>query len=304
MSTRTPPPQFVCASEGIRLDRFLVEQTGVPSRRRAMAIIAAAAVQVNGRRARKGDLLHAGDVVEIDPAALTAPLAVPEAELDLPVLYVDAALIAVDKPAGCPAVARDAADRGTAANFLVARAPETAAAGRTPLEAGLVHRLDTGTSGVLLAARDRAAWLNLRRQFAEQGVDKRYLAWVEGRVTAAGERHEPIAHHPRSARRMVVCSDPHRAVHWHARPALTRYRPLEVGRRASLLEVTIPSGVRHQIRVHLAAAGHPVWGDPLYGTQPAARLLLHAARLAIRHPTDGRWLSIESPAPPDFRVPA
>lgn len=301
-SDRPLPLRFVCAADGIRLDRFLVEHAAPLSRRRAMAIIAAGAVRVNGRPARKGAPLHAGDVVEVDPAAVAEPALTAEPALALPVLFEDAALIAVDKPAGCPAVARHGSDRGTVANFLLAHRPETGAASPNPLDAGLVHRLDTGTSGVLLAACSRAAWTALRRQFAEQTVEKRYLAWVEGRVSAAGERHEPIAHHPRSARRMVACADPQRAAAWHARPAHTRFRPLEVGRRATLLEVTIPTGVRHQIRVHLAAAGHPVWGDPLYGTQPAPRLLLHSARLAVRHPASDRWLAITSPVPADFAV--
>lgn len=300
MSSRPRAPRLVCPADGIRLDRFLAEHAGPLSRRRAMAIISAGAVRVNGAPGRKGAILHAGDVVEVAADALDEPALEPETGLALPILYEDTALIAVDKPSGCPSVARRATDRGTVANFLLGYAPETAAAGRTPLEAGLVHRLDTDTSGVLLAARTPDAWSAVREQFRTRAVEKRYLAWVQGRVGEPGARREPIAHHPRTPRLMVACADPTRAARLRARPALTHYRPVRVTRTATLLEIGIVTGVRHQIRVHLAAAGHPVWGDPLYGSQPAARLMLHAAGLRLRHPTTGEPLMIESAPPRDF----
>jgi 23S rRNA pseudouridine1911/1915/1917 synthase len=293
----------VCASDGLRLDRFVAAHTGGGARRRTAAIIAAGAVRVNGRPARKGCLLRRGDIVEIDPAALveTPPLA--QACLALPILFEDEALIAIDKPAGMPSVALRGGDTGTVANFLLGHAPETAMAGRTALEAGLVHRLDTGTSGVLLAARTAPAWRDLREQFRQHAVRKRYLAWVDGDVAAAGVRREPIAHHPRRAHAMLACREAAQAAELRARLALTRYRPLVRRGHATLLAVAITTGVRHQIRVHLADAGHPVCGDPLYGGSPSPRLMLHAARLAVRHPALRRALSIESPPPPDFLAP-
>lgn len=296
--------QLVCDADGLRLDRFVAERGGARARRRAAAIIAAGAVRVNGRPARRGQLLRHGDLVEVDPAALVDAPPAPQLGLALPVLYDDATLIAVDKPSGMPAVALRGADAGTVANFLLARAPETLAAGRAPGEAGLVHRLDTGTSGVLLAARSAMAWRHLREQFRRGTVDKRYLAWVDGDVARGGSRGEPIAHHPRRPRVMRACPDPEQARALRARPALTRYRPLERRGRATLLAITIATGVRHQIRVHLAAAGHPVCGDPLYGGSAAPRLMLHAAVLGVRHPVSGRRLSIDSPPPRDFSGPA
>lgn len=274
------------------------------TRRRTAAIIATGAVRVNGRPARKGQLLQRGDLVEIDAAALvTAPLAA-QPELALPVRYQDDVLIALDKPPGMPAVALRASDRDTAANFLVAIAPESATAGGSPLEAGFVHRLDTGTSGVLLAARTAAAWRDLREQFRRGEVAKHYLAWVDGDVARAGTRREPIAHEPRRPRSMRVCFDPQQARALAARPALTRFRPLERLGHATLLAVEITTGVRHQIRAHLAAARHPVVGDTLYGGSAAPRLMLHAATLVVRHPISGRWLRIESPPPASLAAPA
>jgi 23S rRNA pseudouridine1911/1915/1917 synthase len=296
--------QLLCDADGLRLDRFVAERSGARTRRRTAAIIAAGAVRVNGRPARKGQLLQRGDVIEIDPAALTDTPLVAQADLALPILYEDAALIAVDKPSGMPAVALRGEDLGTVANFLLAYAPDTLTAGGSPLEAGLVHRLDTGTSGVLLAARTPAAWIDVREQFRQRQVTKRYLAWVDGDVAGAGSRREPIAHHPRRPQAMRACPDAEQARALRARPALTRYRPLERRGGATLLAIEITTGVRHQIRVHLAAAGHPVHGDTVYGGSAAPRLMLHAAGLGLRHPVSGRRLSIESPPPRDFSAPA
>ncbi|MBX3025391.1 RluA family pseudouridine synthase [bacterium] len=296
--------QIRCDADGTRLDRLVAERGGGMTRRRTAAIIAAGAVRVNGRRARKGQLLRRGDVVEIDAAALaTAPLAA-QPELALPLLYQDEALIALDKPPGMPAMALRSDDRDTAANFLVAIAPESAVAGGSPLEAGLVHRLDTGTSGVLLAARTAVAWRDLRGQFHRGQVEKHYLAWVDGDVARAATRREPIAHDPRRPRSMRVCFDPQQARALAGRPALTHFRPLARRGDMTLLAVEITTGVRHQIRVHLAAIGHPIRGDALYGGSPAPRLMLHAATLVVRHPTSGGRLRIESPPPTSFAAPA
>ena len=301
---RPPPPgatrRLVCETSAVRLDRLISEQWGPLTRRRTRAIIAAGAVRVNGHVARKGLALRAGDVVEVDAAALSDQVPRGEAGLAVGVLVEDAAVLAIDKPAGMASVALDGETLGSVANVLLGRAPETAAAGRTPLEAGLVHRLDTGTSGVLLAARSATAWTALREQFRARQVDKRYVAWVEGALTRSGAIDIPIAHHPRRPRVMQVCADPARARALGARAARTTYRPLSRRGDATLIEVTIDAGVRHQVRAHLAALGHPVRGDILYGAGAAPRLLLHAAALRVRHPLDGRWLTIESPLPEAF----
>jgi 23S rRNA pseudouridine1911/1915/1917 synthase len=291
----------VQAVDADRLDRFLALHWPGCSRKLARLAIDGGAVLVNGQRGRKGQSLQPGDTVLADRRALqSAPAAQPE--LAVPLLYEDAALIAVDKPAGMPALALRADDRDTIVNFLIARYPELAAIGGV-FEAGLAHRLDTATSGVLVAGRTEAAWQRLRAQFRRRAVGKLYIAVVQGRVRHRGTVSAPIAHRPRRPREMSVCGDRDRARALRARPALTYYRRLRRRRDATLLAVRIPTGVRHQIRVHLASIGHPVLGDALYGDGAAApRLMLHAARIAFAHPGDGRRVIIRSRLPDDFQA--
>lgn len=280
----------------MRLDRLVSEHWGPLPRRRTAAIIAAGAVRVNGRVARKGLTLRAGDVIELDTRALQPGPRPPVPALH--VLYEDATLIAVDKPAGVPSTALSDSPHGAVADFLRTYAPETAQAGDSPLEGGLVHRLDTDTSGVLLAARTAPAWQAVREQFRHGTVGKHYLAYASGDLPRPGQITVPIAHHPRRPRIMCACAESTRAAALRARPARTRYRPLARCQGATRLAVTIDTGVRHQIRVHLAFIGHPLCGDTRYGGPAAARLALHAVTLRLRHPVDGRWLTLES-APPD-----
>ncbi|MGZ6123691.1 MAG: RluA family pseudouridine synthase, partial [Myxococcales bacterium] len=193
-------------------------------------------------------------------------------------------------------------EKGTAANALVGRFPELAGVGPSPREGGLVHRLDTDTSGLLLAARTGAAHAVLRAQFAARTVEKGYLALVEGEIHAGGEIALPLLHDPRDPRRMQAASDPQYAAEHGARAAVTRFLPLERKAGFTLLEVEIPTGVMHQIRAHLAFIGHPLAGDALYGG-PAlpglSRHFLHAARLAFAHP-DGSRVRYQSPLPADL----
>jgi 23S rRNA pseudouridine1911/1915/1917 synthase len=292
----TVPP----AAEPARLDAFLARHLPRCSRRLAQRAIAAGEVRVNGRRGRKGDLVKSNDVVQVPEHLVTPPVLPPNPQLAVPVLFEDAALIAVDKPAGMPSQALRAQETGTVANFLLARHPAMAAAGTSDREAGIAHRLDTDTSGVLLAARTAEAYRSLRRQFSKREVIKEYLALVEGDVPAPGVLRTPMMHDPRDRRRMAT--SPAFGQDRRARDAVTYFRPLERFRHATLLLVQIPTGVMHQIRVHLASAGHPVIGDRLYGP-PAAhatRQLLHASRLSLVHPDTGHPLEISSPAPADF----
>ena len=302
---RTPSNRaetFVVQRASVRLDQFLVKQLPDGSRRRARLAIAAGAVAVNGRRGRKGQTLRAGDVVRVDLAALAVDL-LAQPELRLPILYEDEAVIAVDKPAGMPTVALRASDRDTVANALLGRYPELRSVG-TGFEAGLVHRLDTPTSGVLLAARSASAWQRLRSQFRARRIDKLYLAQVAGDVPRASVVAVAIAHHPDRPRLMCPCADPERAEALHARPARSRYRPLRRHGASTLVAVWMRTGVRHQIRVHLALRGHPLLGDVLYAdaatAAAASRLLLHAVRLGFTHPLSGRRIVLRSPLPDGF----
>ena len=277
-----------------RLDAFLHGALPARSRRFVRRLIAEGAVCVNGRPAAKGVRLAPGDRVTLPD--LPASIA-PEPQLALPVLHEDDAVVALDKPGGMPGHALDPRQRGTAAAFLLARYPEMAGVG-DPLAPGLVHRLDSGTSGLLVAARTRAAHHVLRAALRARAVEKRYLAWVAGDASALdGARVAlPLAHDPRDRRRMVPAAAGMRA--W---PAETSVMVVSTGRARSLVEATIRTGVTHQVRVHLAARGHPVLGDFLYGGAPAGlppgRHALHAARMTFPHPADGRPLNLRAPLP-------
>ena len=281
----------------VRLDTFLRGALPAMSRRLVRRLIAEGAVCVNGRPAAKGVRVAPGDRVTLPdlPATIT-----PEPGLALAVLHEDDALVALDKPGGMPGHALDPRQRGTAAAFLLARYPEMADVG-DPLAPGLVHRLDSGTSGLLVAARTRAAHCALRAALRARAVEKRYLAWVAGDASALdGARVAlPLAHDPRDRRRMLPATAGVRA--W---PAETRLAIVAAGRERSLVEATILTGVTHQVRVHLAARGHPVLGDVLYGGAPAGlprgRHALHAAGLTLPHPTDGRPLSLSALLPADM----
>lgn len=285
--------------ERLRLDVFLARALPGLSRRLLRRVLASGAVRVNGRPAPKGVHLRGGDRVSL--AELPETVA-PEPALNLPIVYEDEALVALDKPGGVPGHAIDPRQRGTAAAFLVARYPEMAAVG-DPLAPGLVHRLDTGTSGLLLAARTSAAHAAVRNALAARCVEKRYLALVAGDASALDGAliDVPLAHDRRDRRRMVAAPPDARA--W---PARTRIAVQAASARQTLLEVIIETGVTHQVRVHLAHRGHPVLHDLLYGGPPAAlppgRHALHATALALPHPTRGERLSLRCPLPADLQA--
>ena len=284
----------------MRIDVFLARHVPGGSRRAAQRALGEGLVRVNGRRVLKRHTVGPGDVVEIPADLVTPPALEPNGALVVPVLYEDAALLALDKPAGMPSHALRPDETETIANCLLARYPETAAVGGGPLEPGIVHRLDTETSGVLLVARTAAAYADLRRQFAAHGVRKEYVAVVEGTVVAAGAIRSALMHAAHNRRKMRIAAREAPG----ARPADTRYRPLADGNGRTLLLVRIRTGVTHQIRVHLASIGHPVVGDVLYGGQRSAaepaRHLLHATKLRFAHPETGEALTVESSVPPEF----
>jgi 23S rRNA pseudouridine1911/1915/1917 synthase len=281
--------------EGLRLDVFLSRRLSALaprlSRREIAELITASQVCVNGHPSKKGDRIHAGDLISA-PAMLRVHA---NAALAIRVVYTDPTLVVLDKAAGIPSVALRYSETGTAANFLAARFPETLTAGPRPLEGGLLHRLDTDTSGLLLAARTPDAYLSLREQFRARTVEKQYLAVVEGCLPNSGQLRSRLAPSgPRGRLMRVVAQGQGQEAH-------TAYVPLATAERYTLLRVTITTGVRHQIRVHLATLGHPIVGDPLYGTaHRAPRLYLHAEALAVISPTTDQRVRCTSPAPGDF----
>jgi 23S rRNA pseudouridine1911/1915/1917 synthase len=270
------------------------------SRRDLARAIAAGLVTVNGRPARKGASVGRGDRVAVAPL-LASP---PPPDADIPVLYADDSVLVMDKPAGIASVARRVGGRPSVAAHLLARLPALSRVGRSALEGGLVHRLDTGTSGVLVGARSRLAWERLRRQFAARAVLKEYLALVHGTLASPRSLEHRLGHHAGAGRRMGVAGAAGvRARVWEAR---SRIEPLAARGGFTLVRIRLVTGVTHQIRAQLAAVGHPVVGDTLYGAAPGAgptggRFLLHATRIRFAHPCTGEPVSVRSPLPSDFR---
>jgi 23S rRNA pseudouridine1911/1915/1917 synthase len=283
---------------GNRLDHYLQGQLPQYSRSRLQDWIKAGRVTVNGAAAKASLLLRGGERIEVSPADLAPLKAAPE-DLPLEILYQDAAVIAIDKPAGLVVHAGAGAHSGTLVNRLVHHFAALSQVGGD-LRPGIVHRLDKGTSGVLLVARDDSAHQALAAQFAERTVEKTYLALVHGRVRAeTGRITKPIARDPVRRTRMTTRLA-------GGRSALTEYRVLQRFEKFTYLEVRIGTGRTHQIRVHLASLGHPVAGDRLYGarfygTPPAERIFLHAWRIAFASPATGKRVAVESPLPVDLQ---
>lgn len=289
----TVPP----ASEGARLDAYVGEALGL-SRARVKRLFEEGAVRVGGRVGKKGQTVRAGEQVTV-AVEEASPAPVPEPEAPLSVLLEDPELLVVDKPAGRPSHPLRPGELGTVANAVVARYPECLTASEDPREAGLAHRLDVETSGALLVARNRPAWEALRRAFTERTVDKRYWALVTGPLADEGEVDLPLRHHPRHPDRVEPALDegpPGREAH-------SRFRVLARAGEYSLVEVTISTGVLHQVRAHLAAIGAPLVGDALYGgrEEPGlSRFFLHARALGFSHPTTGQPVQVESPLPEEL----
>ncbi|HSS37912.1 MAG TPA: RluA family pseudouridine synthase [Polyangia bacterium] len=282
---------------GLRVDQAVAAASPGLSVAAARRLIADGGVRIDARLARKGDRVAGGQTVEIDDSqqigqTTAGQHVTPEPGAPLAVLAVDEDWVAIAKPAGIPSHPLRAGETGTAANALVARFPECADAGDGPREGGLVHRLDTGTSGVLIAARSAQAWSALRRALAEPSCEKIYLAEVRG-AAGPGESHEPIGRAGRRSPRVRVGGGR------NPLPATTRWEPREPRAETTLLAVHLNRGRAHQVRAHLAAAGHPIVGDPLYGAEADAALHLHAWSVRFRDPRSDRPISVEAP-PPDW----
>lgn len=305
MTPPAPPAQPAQAEvppalDGERLDRVVSLLWGLP-RAETAGVVAAGGVRVDGSpvlvRSRR---LASGDLVEVDLPELAPTAAlVPDPDVPVPVVAADEHVIVVDKPAGLVVHPGAGHTSGTLVHGLLARWPEIAEVG-DPGRPGIVHRLDAGTSGLLVVARSRLAHESLVAQLAARTVERRYLALAWGWLEApAGLVDAPVGRAARDRTQMAVSAG--------GRDARTRYRV--AGRyqepaSVSLLECWLETGRTHQIRVHLAAIGHPVVGDSRYGgarpSLPIDRPFLHAYELGFDHPATGARHRHSSPLPPDL----
>jgi 23S rRNA pseudouridine1911/1915/1917 synthase len=277
---------------GKRLDHFLQEKLNQYTRSRLQSWIKDGLVTINGSAAKASLTLRGGEQISVTPGELPPLKASPE-DLPLDILYEDPSVIAVNKPAGLIVHAGAGAHSGTLVNRLIHHFQKLSQVGGD-LRPGIVHRLDKGTSGVLLVARDDAAHQALAQQFSGRTVEKIYLTLVHGRVEKdTGRIATPIERDPVRRIRMSTRTG-------SGRSALTEFRVLRRFEKFTYLEVKIGTGRTHQIRVHLSSIGHPVAGDRLYGAPPAERVFLHAHRITFTNPTTQKRVTVEAPLPPEL----
>ena len=288
MSTQLRVPD---EAAGTRLDRFLATPLG--SRARAQALIDGGQVRVDGSVRPKRHLVAAGEAIEIDDAVVESDGGVPDETAPFDVAYEDEHLLVVDKPAGVVVHPARGHRAGTLAQALEGRA----AGGEDPWRAGIVHRLDRDTSGLLVVAKNNAVHQALKALLAHRRLRREYLALVDGHPPArTGTIDAPIGRHRRDRKLMSIDSE-------DPREARTHFEIERLLSAAALLRVALDTGRTHQIRVHLAAIGHPVCGDPQYGIRGRyglTRQFLHAPRLAFVHPVTGVEIDVSSPLPADL----
>jgi 23S rRNA pseudouridine1911/1915/1917 synthase len=287
------------ATKGTRLDVFLADKIEGLSRAQVRKVIDAGGVRVGtftrkaGYKLKPGDRIHA----EYEPPAPEGAL-VPQ-NIPLKVIYSDADVLVIDKPPHLVVHPGPGHSSGTLVNALLYHYPEVAAVG-SELRPGIVHRLDQDTSGVMVVARSPRAWSFLHHQFKSRLVWKTYLALAWGRVNATeGRISWPLGRHPKEGSRISIRAR-------SPKKAETFFQVQRMFRDTTLLEVKPVTGRTHQIRVHLAAAGHPVCGDPVYGRRKEPRefprIFLHAHTLSFLHPATEERLTFASPLPPDLEA--
>jgi 23S rRNA pseudouridine1911/1915/1917 synthase len=301
-----PPLRLEVAADqaGERLDRYLSAVVPGQSRSQIQRLIEQGHVSVAGRQARANLAVRTGDqiTIEVPEPSPAAPVA---ENIPLTIAYEDPDLVVVDKPAGMVVHPAAGHDSGTLVNALLHRITDLSGIGGE-LRPGIVHRLDKGTSGLMVVAKNDRAHEALSRQFAEREVEKEYAALVWGVVQAGRRIDLPIGRDPNDRQKMSARSR-------RARHAVTRITRVKHLRGVTLCQVAIHTGRTHQIRVHLSAIGHPIVGDATYGGRRARvaadlrpvltleRPFLHAYRLVFKHPADGRKMEFESPLPSDLQ---
>ena len=290
--------------DGARLDAFLTSVLSGHSRSQVQKLIKDGHVSGPVAGLRASTAVRAGQTFTIDIPEPVATKAVAE-DLPLPILYEDKDLVVIDKPAGMVVHPAAGHSSGTVVNALLFHVDDLSGIGGE-LRPGIVHRLDRGTSGVMIAAKNDAAHQELSRQFHDREIDKEYIALVWGLVQQGRRIDDPIGRDPTDRQKMSTRAR-------RARSAVTRVTGAEHLRSVSLLHIAIATGRTHQIRVHLSAIGHPIVGDRTYGgvhrrvandvraVQRLERPFLHAARIAFTHPSEARRMEFASPLPADLQ---
>ncbi len=298
------PPEL----DGQRLDKAAAKLAKGLSVARLKRAIEEGHVRVDGRWRAKGAPVAAGETITIVRGEVAAPdtPATPEPEAALVVRFESKSVLVVDKPAGQPTVPLRAGERGTLANALVGHFPELAGVGYGPREPGVVHRLDTNTSGLVIVARDAHAFEVLRASLQIGLIRKKYLLVCKSDGLAdEGTIAHPIANHPKDQRRVLACVHPRDVIRYAPRQASTQYRVLRRGDVHALVEVVVERALRHQIRVHFASIGHPLVGDALYGSteeMPEKRHALHASFVGFDGEGSVSGFGVESPLPPEIEA--
>jgi len=280
---------------GLRLDQALAGLLHDYSRSRLTSWIRDERVMVDGRVAQPRDKVRGGERVVVRPGPDPEALAFQPQDIPLDIVHEDDALIVIDKPAGLVVHPGSGNWDGTLLNALLQHAPALAHVPR----AGIVHRLDKETSGLLVVAKTLTAQTSLVRQLQAHTVSRIYAALAHGRIARAGSVDAPVGRHPVQRTRMAVVPG--------GKPAVTHYEIVETYAHATLLRCRLETGRTHQIRVHLASIGHPLYGDPVYGQRrrlavPFPRQALHAQKLTVEHPVSGKPMSWESRIPADMRA--
>ena len=296
-------------SDGLRLDRFLVSLIPEQSRSQIQRLIKEGHVRVGGREAKANQPVKSGQEIFVDAPAPVDPVPQPEA-LPLPILYQDHDLIVIDKPAGMVVHPAAGHASGTLVNALLHHVDDLSGIGGEK-RPGIVHRLDRGTSGLMVVAKHDSAHEELARQFAAREVEKEYIGLVWGEVMAGRRIDAAIGRDPANRKKMSSTTSKRMR---RSREAVTRIvRAEHFGRMLTLANVAIHTGRTHQIRVHLSAIGHPIVGDVLYGglhrrvpgdlraVTHLDRPFLHAARLVFTHPEDERRMEFTSELPADLQ---
>jgi 23S rRNA pseudouridine1911/1915/1917 synthase len=294
------------ALDGARLDKATVELASGLSRAKVKRAIDAGEVRVNGKRRAKGAVVAKGDVIAIEGVEDGAgDAAVADAAAPLEVRFASEAVLVVDKPAGQATAPIRAGETGTLANALVGRHPELAGVGYNAREPGLLHRLDTDTSGLVVVARTGEAFETLKAALKEGRLTKSYLLVCASEGLADdGSIAFPLANHPKDARRVMPCIHPRDVMRYAPRPAWTQFRVVKRSGPWALVEAVVSRALRHQIRSHFAAIEHPLVGDALYGgptVEGLGRHALHASHVAFDGGgVSGLQFDVRSELPPEL----